>query len=109
MALKIRLRQLGSKNNQTYRIIVADEKTRRDGKYLEKLGFYTPYLEEKNCSLDGERLRYWLDLGAQMSDQVAALAARSAPEVLKKYREDKAQLKMQKIIKKREKKQAQKG
>ena len=106
MALKIRLRQQGSRNNQTYRIVVADGRIRRDGRYVEKLGHYIPYLEVENCSINGERLLYWLGLGAQMSDQVRALAAKNIPETLKQYLDGKEQLKKQRIIKKREKKQA---
>lgn len=105
MALKIRLRQQGCKNAQTYRVVVADAKTRRDGKYVEKLGWYLPHLIENNCSIKGERVQYWLDLGAQMSDQVKALVAQNAPEVLKNFRAKKQELLAKKIAKKREAKQ----
>ena len=105
MALKIRLRQQGCKNAQTYRVVIADAKVRRDGKYVEKLGWYLPLLAGDNCRIDGERVSYWLDLGAQMSDQVKALVEKNAPEVLQKYREKKQEIYAKKIAKRREKKQ----
>ena len=104
MALRIRLRQQGSKNRQTYRIVVADAHTRRDGKYVEKLGFYLPYLTENNCQLDADRMMYWLSQGAQMSEQVEALAGNVAPNVLKMFREQKKETQAKKIAKKRAKK-----
>lgn len=104
MALKIRLRQQGCNNRQTYRLVVADAKCRRDGQYVEKLGWYLPYLTENNCSIDSERLSYWLSKGAEMSDQVKALTAKNAPDVLKKFQEEKQALRAQKIEKKRAKK-----
>ncbi|MBS0626767.1 MAG: 30S ribosomal protein S16 [Verrucomicrobia bacterium] len=105
MALKIRLRQQGCKNGQTYRVVIADAKTRRDGKYVEKLGWYLPHLQENNCSIDAERVSHWLNLGAQMSDQVKALVEQNAPEVLQKFREKKQEIYAKKIAKRREKKQ----
>lgn len=101
MALRIRLRQQGSKNRQTYRIVVADATTRRDGKYVEKLGFYLPYLTENNCEIDADRMMYWLNQGAQMSDQVKALASKAAPGALKLFNEQKQAIKVKKIEKKR--------
>ena len=108
MALKIRLRQQGCNNRPTYRVVVADSRTRRDGVYVEKLGWYLPHLSENNCMLDAERITYWLMLGAQMSDQVKALAAGHAPGVLKHFREHKEALRAKKVAKKRAKKQATK-
>ena len=105
MALKIRLRQQGCKNAQTYRVVIADAKTRRDGKYVEKLGFYLPYLTEKNCEIDADRMMYWLQQGAQMSDQVKSLAAHAAPGALKVFAEQKKALRVKKIAKKRAKKE----
>ena len=108
MALKIRLRQQGSKNNQSYRIVVADEKVRRDGKYVEKLGWYIPCLTQDNCSIDGDRLEHWLSKGAQMSDQVKSLADRIAPEAMRRWRQSLLALQQQRILKKREKRKASK-
>lgn len=106
MALKIRLRQQGCKNRQTYRVVVADARTRRDGKYVEKLGWYLPYLTENNCSLDEARMSYWLEQGAEMSDQVKALAAKTAPSVLKNFRLKQEEVARRRIEKKRQKKAA---
>lgn len=106
MALKIRLRQQGRKNAQTYRVVVADAKVRRDGRYVEKLGWYLPALAENNCSLDGERVRYWVELGAQMSEQVEALMARVAPEVLKELCEIREKAKLKRAAKRRALKKA---
>ena len=104
MALRIRLRQQGSKNRQTYRIVVADAHTRRDGKYVEKLGFYLPYLTENNCEINADRMMYWLHKGAQMSEQVKSLAAHIAPEALKQFSEHKKALRAKKVAKNRAKK-----
>ncbi|MES2199532.1 MAG: 30S ribosomal protein S16 [Chlamydiota bacterium] len=105
MALKIRLRQQGCKNGQTYRVVIADAKSRRDGKYVEKLGWYLPLLQENNCSINGERVTHWLDLGAQMSDQVKSLVEKNAPEVMVKFREKKQALYAKKVAAKRAKKE----
>lgn len=104
MALKIRLRQQGCNNRQTYRVVVADANSRRDGRYVEKLGWYLPYLEENNCSIDAERMSYWLLKGAQMSDQVKALAAKNAPEAMQAFNKEKEETSKRRIEKKREKK-----
>jgi len=106
MALKIRLRQQGRKNAQTYRVVVADAKIRRDGKYVEKLGWYLPTQAENNCSLDGERVKYWVGLGAQMSEQVEALMAKVAPEALKELRQAREEAKLKRAAKRRELKKA---
>ena len=87
MALVIRMRQQGAKNRQTYRVIVTDERVRRDGKYLEKLGWYNPHAKENNTlHLDVPRLQHWLDQGAQVSDSVKALVQRAAPEVIREQK-----------------------
>ena len=105
MALRIRLRQQGRKNEQTYRIVVADARVRRDGAYVEKLGHYIPYLDkDEACVLDGERLLYWLQLGAKMSDQVRALAAKKTPEALQSFRLGREELFKQIILRKKAKK-----
>jgi len=109
MALRIRLRQQGNKNRQTYRIVVADARVRRDGKYVEKLGFYIPYLAENNCEIDADRIMYWLKQGAQMSEQVRSLATKTAPGAIKLFNEQKEELKAKKVAKKRAKKEKEKA
>jgi small subunit ribosomal protein S16 len=74
MALSIRLSRGGSKKRPYYRIVVADARSPRDGKYLEKIGTYNPLLakdDEKRIQLDGERAKHWLGVGAQPTDRVA--------------------------------------
>lgn len=87
MALKIRLRQQGRKNRQTYRLVLADTRFPRDGKYLEMLGSYNPYQVEGNVVVNAERLAHWLKLGAQPTQQVQALIAKTAPQVLKDFKD----------------------
>lgn len=86
MALKIRLRQQGRTNRQTYRVVLADERSPRDGKYIEMLGWYNPCAQENSFSVNAERISYWLAKGAQISPQVAAITKKAAPEVMKEHR-----------------------
>lgn len=84
MALVIRMRQQGTSSRQRFRIVVTDERHPRDGKYVEKLGWYNPFgKEDENCFLDVPRLQYWIGNGAQVSDRVKSLMNRLAPEVIK--------------------------
>ncbi len=74
MALSIRLSRGGSKKRPYYRIVVADARSPRDGKFIEKIGNYNPLLakdSESRVVLDAERARYWLQNGAQPTDRVA--------------------------------------
>jgi len=83
MALVIRMRQQGASSRQRFRIVVTDERNPRDGKYVEKIGWYNPFgADDKNCFLDVPRLQYWVDHGAQVSDRVKSLVNRLAPEVV---------------------------
>ncbi len=85
MALVIRMRQQGTNNRQSFRVVVTDERTPRDGKYIEMMGWYNPFSrEESNFALDVPRLQYWIDRGAQISDRVKSLVRRAAPEVVQK-------------------------
>lgn len=93
MALKIRLRQQGRSNSHSYRIVVIDTRQARDGKYVEALGWYSPLAStEENYSIKPDRVQHWLNLGAEISDNVEILISRGAPEVLRAYKE-KAQTK----------------
>lgn len=84
MALVIRMRQQGTSSRQRFRIVVTDERNPRDGKYVEKLGWYNPFgANDKNCFLDVPRLQYWIGNGAQVSDRVKSLISRLAPDVVK--------------------------
>ena len=74
MAVKIRLKRMGTKHRPAYRIVVADSRSPRDGRCIEELGSYQPMLPgEDNFKLNLERARYWLSVGAQPSDTVASL------------------------------------
>ncbi len=74
MAMKIRLARGGSKKRPFYRVVAADSRMPRDGRFIEKLGTYNPLLakdSEERVKLDMERVQYWLDQGAQPSDRVS--------------------------------------
>ena len=74
MSLKIRLARGGAKKRPFYRIVVADSRSARDGRYIERLGTYNPLLpkdSEERVTLKAERIQYWLGQGAKPSDRVA--------------------------------------
>ena len=73
MAVKIKLTRLGKIRNPQYRIIVADARTRRDGRAIEVIGRYHPKEEPSLIEIDSERAQYWLGVGAQPTEPVAAL------------------------------------
>ena len=73
MAVSIRLRREGSKNRPYYRVVVADSRSPRDGKFIEILGTYDPKLTGQNSSFSVERAEYWISKGAQPSDTVRSL------------------------------------
>ncbi len=85
MAMKIRLARGGSKKRPFYRIVAADSRMPRDGRFVEKLGTYNPLLPKDNndrVSLNLERIRYWLDQGATPTDRISRFL--EAAEVLDK-------------------------
>jgi len=71
--VKIRLRRTGRKKQPTYRIVVADSQSPRDGKFIEVVGQYAPRSGETALNLKSERVNYWLDNGAQPTDTVRSL------------------------------------
>ncbi|MBB2892427.1 30S ribosomal protein S16 [Flexivirga oryzae] len=73
MAVKIRLKRLGAIRNAQYRIVVMDSRTKRDGRAIEEIGLYHPKEEPSLIKLDSERAQYWLGVGAQPTEQVAAI------------------------------------
>ncbi|MFA6714082.1 MAG: 30S ribosomal protein S16 [Victivallaceae bacterium] len=75
MAVVLRLKRTGSKNNSCFRIVAMDKKSARDGKAIEELGFYDPRHKDEKCNL--ERAEYWLSVGAQPSDTVKAIIKRA--------------------------------
>ena len=73
MAVSIRLRREGSKNRPYYRVVVADSRSPRDGKFIEIIGTYDPKLTGQNSSFSVERAEYWISKGARPSDTVRSL------------------------------------
>ncbi|MFV0251741.1 MAG: 30S ribosomal protein S16 [Beutenbergiaceae bacterium] len=73
MAVKIRLKRLGKTHAPYYRVVVADSRTKRDGRVIEEIGKYHPLAEPSLIDIDGERAKYWLGVGAQPTEQVLAL------------------------------------
>ena len=73
MAVKIRLARHGSKGNPFYRIVVADSRSPRDGRFIDRIGTYDPQKEPSDIKVDEEKAREWLDRGAQPTDQVRNL------------------------------------
>ena len=80
MAVRIRLARGGAKKRPFYRIVAADARSPRDGRFLERLGSYNPLLKSEDANrvvLNEERIRYWLSQGAQVSDRVARFLDKS--------------------------------
>ncbi len=75
--VRIRLRRVGRKKAPVYRLIVADSKSPRDGKFIEIIGQYAPRQAEGGLKIDAERAGYWLDVGAQPSDTARSLLRRA--------------------------------
>jgi small subunit ribosomal protein S16 len=73
VAVKIRLKRLGKIREPYYRVVVADSRTKRDGRAIEEIGKYHPKLEPSLIQIDSERVQYWLSVGAQPTDQVQHL------------------------------------
>ena len=73
MAVKIRLKRMGKIRAPYYRIVVADSRTKRDGRVIEEIGKYHPTEEPSFIEVNSERAQYWLNVGAQPTEQVAAL------------------------------------
>lgn len=73
MAVKIRLRRMGAKKAPFYRIVVADSRYPRDGRFIEELGYYDPTKEPSVLKVDDEKAKSWIANGAQPTDTVKAL------------------------------------
>src|ERR671933_1374583 len=73
MAVKMRLRRMGAKHQPSYRIVVADSRSPRDGRYIDQVGFYNPRTEPATITLDREKAADWLRKGAQPTDTVEIL------------------------------------
>lgn len=75
MAVKIRLKRMGRKKDPFYRMVVADERAPRDGRYIEELGYYNPLT--KDMKLDNDKAKDWISKGAQPTDTARALLKKS--------------------------------
>ena len=73
MAVKIRLRRMGKKKAPFYRIVVADSRAPRDGRFIEELGYYDPMKKPADIKIDEEKAKKWLATGAQPTDTVKKL------------------------------------
>jgi small subunit ribosomal protein S16 len=76
MAVRIRLQRFGSKKRPYYRIVSADSRAKRDGRFLEQVGTYDPMQKPHKVTFKQERMDYWISVGAQPSDTVASLFRR---------------------------------
>ncbi|MFR3071637.1 MAG: 30S ribosomal protein S16 [Paeniclostridium sp.] len=73
MAVKIRLKRMGSNKKPFYRIVVADSRSTRDGKFIEEIGFYNPVSQPKQVKINDEKANKWLGVGAQPTETVKKL------------------------------------
>ncbi len=73
MAVKIRLTRIGSKKAPFYRIVVADSRFPRDGRFVEELGYYNPLTEPAEIKIDAEKAKTWIKNGAQPTDTVKSI------------------------------------
>ena len=80
MSVKIRLTRTGARNAAAFRVVAADSRSPRDGRFLEILGWYDPKLESANCEVKLDRVEYWKSQGAIVSDTVKSLVKRQAPD-----------------------------
>ncbi|MBR6072878.1 MAG: 30S ribosomal protein S16 [Bacilli bacterium] len=77
MAVKLRLKRMGAKQKPFYRIIVADSRSPRDGRFIETVGTYDPIKKADNITVKEDRVAYWLDNGAQPTDTVKSLLSKT--------------------------------
>ena len=77
MAVKMRLRRLGAKKAPFYRVIVADSRSPRDGRFIEELGYYNPLTNPVEIKIDAEKAKKWIENGAQPTETVKALLKKS--------------------------------
>ncbi|HJB68310.1 MAG TPA: 30S ribosomal protein S16 [Candidatus Fournierella excrementigallinarum] len=77
MAVKIRLRRMGAKKAPFYRVVVADSRFPRDGRFIEEIGYYDPTKEPSVINIDAEKAKKWIANGAQPTDTVRALLKKS--------------------------------
>lgn len=77
MSVKIRMRRMGSKRKHFYRIVVADSRMPRDGRFIEEVGYYNPLTNPDEVKLEEDKIFEWLEKGAQPSDTVRSLLSKA--------------------------------
>ncbi len=77
MAVRIRLKRMGAKKRPFYRLVVADSRAARDGRFIDTLGYYNPITDPAEIKIDTEKAKSWLEKGAQPSDTARALLKKS--------------------------------
>lgn len=87
MAVKIRLKRMGAKKVPFYRLVVADSRSPRDGRFIEEIGYYNPVSQPAQVKIDEEKALKWLKNGAQPSDTVRSLLSRAG--IMKRFHEEK--------------------
>ena len=87
MAVKIRLKRMGQKKKPFYRVVVADSRRARDGRFIEEIGYYNPVSEPKELKIDEELALKWLGNGAQPSDTVRNLFSKEG--IMQKFHDSK--------------------
>ncbi|KAF0506228.1 30S ribosomal protein S16 [Pediococcus pentosaceus] len=87
MSVKIRLKRMGSKKRPFYRVVVADSRSPRDGRFISQVGTYNPLTEPASVKLEEEEILNWLNNGAQPSDTVKNIFSKAG--IMKKYHEAK--------------------
>ena len=80
MAVKIRLRRIGAKKAPSYRVVVADSRYPRDGRFIEEIGYYNPLTEPSTIKIDLEKAKNWIANGAQPTDTVKVLLKKAGLE-----------------------------
>lgn len=87
MAVKIRMRRMGAKRKPFYRIVIADSRAPRDGRFIEEVGYYNPVSTPKELKLEEDKILDWLEKGAQPSDTVRSFLSNAG--IMKKYHDSK--------------------
>ena len=77
MSVKIRLKRMGMKKKPFYRVVVADIRSHRDGRFIEEIGYYDPMTQPAEIKVNNDRAKYWLGVGAQPTDTVRILLKKS--------------------------------
>lgn len=81
MPVRIRMKRIGAKNSPVFRIVVADGRSPRDGKFIEEIGTYHPRQKGENVKMNLDRIKYWVSKGAQPSETVASFIKKASKTV----------------------------